>query len=94
MLISQQQVLDFAVRRVDRGWHERRHHMALDPGALGTLIIGLDSIRAEAELTDAGRPTRRNASPPRRSYEASIRARLATGLRVLANRVEPRPAWR
>jgi hypothetical protein len=61
--------------------------MMLDPGALGTLIIGLRSIDAEHEL-DARRPDpERPPGRPRRH----LRAAVATSLRTLADRLEPAP---
>jgi hypothetical protein len=55
----------------------------IDPGALGTLRIGLDAIDAESQTH---RP-RRSATGPRRE-RAGMRVALATGLRRLALALE------
>ena len=56
-----------------------------DPAALGTLIIGLEAVRAE---THDARP-RPTPAAPRRAL--SIRWGLARGLRRAAAMLEPRP---
>jgi hypothetical protein len=57
----------------------------LDPGALGTLIIGLDEVRREQE--SSGRPRQR---PPHRTPIGTIRRNLVDALRSLADTLEPR----
>jgi len=60
----------------------------IDPGALGTLRIGLDAMDAEAHRS---RP-RRSVTAPRRQ-RTGIRVALAGGLRRLAASLEgPSPA--
>ena len=54
----------------------------LDPAAMGTLLIGLDSVRIDARWTDDGTPIR----PPKRSR---LRTGLANRLRTVADRLEP-----
>jgi hypothetical protein len=62
----------------------------LDHGALGTLLIGLESIRLESE--------RSVPEPPRRGVAANrlraVRAWIAGGLRAIADRLQPLPALR
>jgi hypothetical protein len=65
--------------------------MILDPGALGTLIIGLESVRLDAERPAHRRDRSTNVSKP---AGAPIRLRLAGALRAVAGRLEPRPADR
>lgn len=61
----------------------------LDPGALGTLVIGLERVRREQESVDS--PTRR----PARSARTRSASRVVAGwLRGLADIIEPRPARR
>ena len=55
----------------------------IDPGALGTLRIGLDAIDAESHTH---RP-RRSATAPRRE-RAGVRMALASGLRRIASALE------
>jgi hypothetical protein len=57
----------------------------LDPGALGTLIIGLRSIDAEHELESP----RSQPEGDRGRQRRQPRAALATALRTLADRLEP-----
>lgn len=54
-----------------------------DPGAMGTLLIGLNAAENETQT----RRVRRSAATPRR--ERSVRAVLARGLRRAADRVQP-----
>jgi len=56
----------------------------MDPGALGTLIIGLESVRLDSE-----RPARvtRAKGRSRRTYR-SFGPALAGGLRALADRLD------
>ena len=53
----------------------------IDGAALGTLMIGLDSIRASSERPD----------PPKRPV-GRVRRRLAAALRFVADRIDRRPA--
>ena len=53
-----------------------------DPGAMGTVVIGLESVRNEARWTDEGTPIR-SPKPSR------LRASLARHLRNTADRLEP-----
>jgi len=55
----------------------------IDPGALGTLRIGLDAIDAESHRH---RPRRPVAAP--RRERAGIRVTLATGLRRVASALD------
>ncbi len=57
----------------------------LDPGAMGTLLIGLDAINNE---TSGGRARRPGKAPRRRR---SVRAALASGLRRAADALQPQP---
>jgi hypothetical protein len=63
----------------------------IDPGALGTLVIGLRATRAELDAQlDAERcpsDARPIASPTRRA----ARAAMARALRGVADRLEPAP---
>jgi len=60
----------------------------IDPGALGTLTIGLESIRLDNEASDGPRrTTRRAASRPRRTTFVAV----AGWLRLVADRLD-RPA--
>ena len=54
-----------------------------DPGAMGTLLIGLDATQSETQT----RRVRRSVAAPRR--ERSIRAALARGLRRAADLLQP-----
>ena len=54
----------------------------IDPGALGTLRIGLDAIDAESHAH-----RRRSKSAPRRR-RAGVRVALATGLRRVASALD------
>lgn len=57
----------------------------LDGGSLGTLIIGLDSVRAASEWTEPRpRLAHRRSKPPM----AAMRHRLAAALRFLADRLD------
>lgn len=68
---------------------ERRLVM-FDPGALGTLLVGLDAIRArEGDGQPRHRPPRRGRGPRFRA----VRLATASTLRRLADAVE-RPARR
>jgi hypothetical protein len=56
----------------------------MDPGALGTLIIGLESARLDSE-----QPARVNRAKARsRRAHPSFGAALAGGLRALADRLD------
>ena len=55
----------------------------IDPGALGTLRIGLDAIDAESQT----HRRRRSVTAPRRE-RAGIRLALAAGLRRVASALE------
>ena len=57
----------------------------LDGGSLGTLIIGLDSVRAASEWTE---PRQRPAHPRLKPAVAATRRRLAAALRFLADRLD------
>ena len=60
----------------------------MDPGALGTLIIGLESVRLDGESSGRPRrPSRRAATRQRRTAAVVV----AGWLRLAANRVD-RPA--
>jgi hypothetical protein len=65
-----------------------------DPGAMGTLMIGLESIRRENERYDQGqipaRPRRATTQPELRVQR--VRRRFASMVRRLAERLEPTPA--
>ena len=54
-----------------------------DPGAMGTILIGLNAIEDETPT----KPARRPVAAPRR--ERSIRAALARGLRRAADKLQP-----
>jgi hypothetical protein len=55
-----------------------------DPGALGTLMIGLEAVRAEQSDE-----TRRRRAPSRKATNRrAFRAVLAAGLHNLADRLE------
>ena len=56
-----------------------------DPGAMGTLLIGLNAAENETPT----RRVRRPVDAPRR--ERSIRAALARGLRRAADLLQPQP---
>jgi hypothetical protein len=65
-----------------------------DPGAMGTLMIGLESIRREHERHNEGQITacpRRATTPPALRVQR-VRRRFASTLRRLAERLEPTPA--
>lgn len=56
----------------------------MDPAALGTLMIGLDSVRLENEASDGRRrTTRRTARRPSRTAIV-----VAACLRLVANRLD------
>ena len=57
----------------------------MDPAALGTLIIGLDHVRAEQ--SDEPRRQRRGRSR-QATHRHPIRLAIATALRTLADRLE------
>jgi hypothetical protein len=57
----------------------------IDPGALGTLLIGLDHVRAENEWTDRP-PAARTVRPHR---DRSLTRPMAASLRWLAEVIEP-----
>lgn len=54
-----------------------------DPGAIGTVLIGLNALENETPTKQA----RRSVAAPRR--ERSIRAALARGLRRAADQLQP-----
>lgn len=60
-----------------------------DPGVLGTLLIGLDHVRAENAQTDR-QPTARSART-RRVRGRRLTRRFAASLRRLADVLEPTP---
>lgn len=57
----------------------------IDPAALGTLLIGLDHVRAEHEVSDT-RPAAQAARPHRLR---AVARPLAASLRRLADALEP-----
>ncbi len=59
----------------------------MDPAALGTTIIGLESIHREGADYERGLP---RPEPPRRRPRR-VRRRLANLLRRVAERIEPYP---
>ena len=59
-----------------------------DGAALGTLIIGLDSTRTESDW--AKTPVR--ASARSRPTPPTVRVRLASALRLVADRLDRRPS--
>jgi hypothetical protein len=98
MLIGIEQVLDVAVVVVDPRNHatpRRRRQPAeiggntmLDPGAIGTAIIGLEAIRAEASADQQGtehRSARRRAGS---GWQDKVRAAAARWLRSVARRID------
>jgi hypothetical protein len=58
-----------------------------DPGAMGTLVLGLDNVR-RGTGAEAGYPIDEPlfGAAPRRS---GVRARIADGLRAAADRLQP-----
>lgn len=60
----------------------------MDPGALGTLIIGLESVRLDGEADDRRRTARRVAS---RHHRRAAFIVVAGWLRQVADRID-RPA--
>jgi hypothetical protein len=95
MLIQQRLVLDLAAVACDRCHAQfrpsdptRSTTTMIDPGALGTLTIGLESIRLDNEANDnPRRATRRAASRQRRTAFVAV----AGWLRLVADRLD-RPA--
>jgi hypothetical protein len=61
-----------------------------DPGAMGTLVLGLDRQRRQRELGAMESPSRPVPAPGRRSG-LSIALALARVLRVMADRLDPKP---
>jgi hypothetical protein len=61
----------------------------MDPGALGTLMIGLDSVRLDREASDGRRRTTRRAAIRQRRTAFVV----AGWLRLAADRLD-RPARR
>lgn len=59
----------------------------LDPGALGTLLIGLDRARHEFDPIPDGRRHQRPVSP---AAVPRVRRAAAAVLHMLARRIEPR----
>ena len=57
----------------------------IDPGALGTLIIGLDHVRREQEYSE---PSRRRSL--RTNKDRRVSRTAAIWLRSLADAIEPR----
>jgi hypothetical protein len=60
----------------------------MDPAALGTMMIGLDSVRLERELTES-EPT---VDRPRRRRRRVVRYAIAVGLHRIADNLEPATA--
>jgi hypothetical protein len=62
----------------------------MDPAALGTLMIGLDSVRLDQEL-DESEPTaaRRRRLADRRERHPVVRHAVAVGLHRIADMLEP-----
>ena len=58
----------------------------IDPGALGTLLIGLDHVRNENRTTD--RPQTIRSTQPHRAR--NLTRSVAASLRWLADIIEPR----
>jgi hypothetical protein len=92
MLVEPAQVLD-AGHAAREGWgtspapqHEDTNTM--DPAAIGTTLIGLDTIRDEEDRYRRGIPPPHRARPRTRG----TRRHLADVLRRVATRIEPRPA--
>jgi hypothetical protein len=56
-----------------------------DPGAMGTLLIGLNANENEIPTQQV----RRSLVAPRRERERSVRAALAGSLRRAADRLQP-----
>lgn len=56
----------------------------IDPGAMGTLIIGLESIRSEQDRAAHPPRSRRTAASRRGSYRVAV----ARALREIADRLE------
>ena len=58
-----------------------------DPGAMGTLVLGLDNVRRRTEA-EARYPV---MEPPYRAARLTddVRARIADGLRAAADRLQP-----
>jgi hypothetical protein len=96
MLIQQRLVLDLAAVACDRCHTQfrpsdptRSTTTMIDPGALGTLTIGLESIRLDNEANDnPRRATRRVAS---RRQQRAVFVAVAGWLRLVADRLD-RPA--
>jgi hypothetical protein len=85
MSIRSDLVLDAALRRRE-AWdrtrnHSRRNEM-FDPAVLGTLLIGLESVRHEGEIAETRR--RRAVQATRRPARHAI----AGALRSIANALE------
>ncbi len=57
-----------------------------DPGVIGTLVVGLDNVRAQAAAASDPTAKPMPARPPRFS---APRAFLARRLRALADRLQP-----
>jgi hypothetical protein len=93
MLVERVQVLDPDLfRREGRGHHpaniDHQRTNDMDPAALGTLRIGLDTIRHDDELY--ARTVASRARP--RSRLGFIRRLVAAVLRGAAERIAPSPA--
>ena len=56
-----------------------------DPGAMGTLLIGLNAIQSETSTRRERRPVQA------RRRQRSMRAALAAGLRGAADLLQPEP---
>jgi hypothetical protein len=56
----------------------------MDPGALGTLIIGLESVRLDSEQPAGVTRAKARSRRPSRSFGAA----LAGGLRAVADRLD------
>ena len=59
----------------------------IDPGALGTLLIGLDHVRDERGATDRPAAARTDRAP----RDGRLARALAASLRWLAEVIEPTP---
>jgi hypothetical protein len=95
MLVRSDQVLDVTTLSVECGrWQQpticntqSETQTMIDPGALGTLLIGLDHVQDEHGRTD--RPEAARTVRARR--DGRLARRLAASLRRLAEAIEPTP---
>jgi hypothetical protein len=94
MLVRSDQVLDVTTLSVECGrWQQpticntqSETRTMIDPGALGTLLIGLDHVQDEHGRTD-----RPEAARTARAPHGRLARRLAASLRWLAEAIEPTP---